>query len=142
MVINTWFANAVPHFSNYNWSNSVIKNADRQWTIDNLMNQMELMIQHDDYMKSQDRNYKTPKAIDDEFNRYKKELDGLWVSFDDFRWWYYQKHPTPDMEARDKAWKALNNAFYNALWPSPKQEPIQQKWRRFRYSKPNNRVIL
>ena len=186
MAINTWFANAIPHFSNYDWSNSIIKKWDRQWTIDGLMNKMELMVQHDDYMRSQNRNYKASKSEDEEFNKYKKQLKDLWVSFDDFRWWYYERHPTPEMEARQNAWDAMNKAFYDTLWPSPsqlkqeeqklqdvinnspndfvkksaldkldsnraKQKELQNqnKWikftpskRKYRFTKPDNRVVL
>jgi len=41
------------------------------------MNKMELIVWHDDYMRSQDKNYKSPKSIDEEFNKYKKELNKL-----------------------------------------------------------------
>ena len=99
-----------------------LKEWDKKWTIDNIMKKMELMVLQDDYKRSQNRNYKTSKEDDDEFNSYKKELKKLWVSFDDFRKWYYNQHPTPEMEAWQKAWDAMNNMFYNVLWPSPSQE--------------------
>lgn len=104
-----------------------LKEGDKQWTIDDLMWKMELMVLHDDYMRSIDKNYKASKEEDEEWNGYKKQLKDLWVSFDDFRDWYYKQHPTPQMEARDKAWEALNNAFYNTLWPSPAQTTEQSQ---------------
>lgn len=175
---------AIPHFNNYdsnpnhiNSNNSILKQVDKQWTIDNLKNLMEQMILHEDYMKSVDRNYRTSKEEDEEFNRYKKTLKGLWVSFDEFRNRYYSKHPTPEMQAWDKAWEMMNDRFYNTLWQSPsqlkqeeqklqdvinnspndfvkksaldkldanraKQKSLQRTWKKFRYSKPDNRVVL
>jgi hypothetical protein len=60
-------------------------------------------------------------------NRNMDTLKWLWVSMDDVRAEYFRRHPTPQMEARDRAWEILNNAFYNTLWPSPVQTAMQSQ---------------
>lgn len=92
-----------------------LKKWDKQWTIDKLKNGMERILQHEEYMKSKDKYYEVPKEMEDEFNEYKNSLKNLWVSFDDFKWRYYTKHPTPQMEARDKAWDMLDEYVYNIV---------------------------
>ena len=151
MDLNKYFPDSV----NFDKNNQAMKKGDRQWTINDIMEKMELMVQHDDYMRSQNKNYKAPKSEDEEFNNYKKQLKNLWVSFDDFRWWYYGRHPTPEIEAWDKAWEKLNESFYNMMWWSSAQnnnssnKTVNNKWvkfnpreRKYRFTKPDNRIIL
>ena len=60
-------------------------------------------------------------------NRNMNTLKWLWISMDDVRAEYFRRHPTPQMEARDRAWEILNNAFYNTLWQSPVQTTTQSQ---------------
>lgn len=97
-------------------NNSPLKEGNKQWTIDDIMWRMELIVLHDDYMKSLDRNYRMSKEEDEEWNGYKKQLKDLWVSFGDFRDWYYKQHPTKNMEAWDELSKKLNVWLREKAW--------------------------
>lgn len=98
-----------------------IKKVDKKATLDNITERMIELARYDDWHRSMDRNYKTPLAIEELWNEYKSTLKSVGWKMDEVRAKYYQRYPTKEMEARDKAGQMLNGRFYDILWNSPTQ---------------------
>ena len=81
-------------------------------------------------------------ANDNLWNRNMDTLKDLWVSMDDIRAEYYRRNPTPQMQWAEKLWNMIDNYMYDKLWTNKQETNIPRKWRKLRFSKPDNRIIL
>lgn len=120
-------------------NNNPLKNVDRFSTEENLINQQIKLLEWEHAAQLEWRKVRDAQRYIDSYrlandgandklrNRNMDTLKWLWVSMDDVRAEYFRRHPTPQMEARDRAWEMLNNTFYNTLWPSPAQITVQSQ---------------
>lgn len=98
-----------------------IKKVDEKATLDEITERMIELARYDDWNKSMSRSYVTPRVIEDLWNDYKKTLKSVGWKMDEVRAKYYQRYPTKEMQARDKAGQMLNGWSYDVLWNSPTQ---------------------